>query len=97
MTTRYLLVADSLEDLNPEFDLGVCVATELLRRGIAVDYLDLPASDPQKDSTDYLSTLPVREILSSDAGRQPFWELGPARRAEVHEYPRSPATQGPTG
>jgi glutathione synthase len=83
---RYLLVADSLEDLNPEFDLGVCVAAEILRRGIAVDYLDLPATDPKRDSADYLSSLPVREILSSDAGRQPFWELGPARQADVREY-----------
>ena len=39
MKTRYLLVADSLDDLNPEFDLGVCLSTELLSRGIAVDYM----------------------------------------------------------
>ena len=86
MDARYLLVADSLEDLNPEFDLGVCVAAELLRRGIAVDYLDLPASDPEKDSAAYLSSLPVREILSSDNSRNPFWELAPGREADVREY-----------
>ncbi len=45
MKTRYLLVADGLEALNPEFDLGVCLSTELLSRGIAVDYMDLPAAD----------------------------------------------------
>ena len=86
MMTRYLLIADGLEALNPEFDLGVCVSTELLRRGLAVDYLDLPASDPGQDSEQYLATLPVREILSSDASRVPFWELGPAREADVREY-----------
>jgi glutathione synthase len=86
MKTRYLLVADSLEDLNPEFDLGVCVSTELISRGIAVDYLDLPATDPEQDSESYLANLPVREILSSDAGREPFWELGPERSAAVDEY-----------
>jgi glutathione synthase len=86
MRDRYLLVADSLEDLNPEFDLGVCVSTELLSRGIAVDYLDLPASDPDQSSESYLANLPVREILSSDAAREPFWELGPERTAEVGEY-----------
>ncbi len=86
MKTRYLLVADSLKDLNPEFDLGVCVSTELISRGIAVDYLDLPATDPDQSSETYLATLPVREILLSDAERDPFWELGPARMAEVVEY-----------
>jgi glutathione synthase len=86
MKTRYLLVADSLEDLNPEFDLGVCVSTELIRRGIAVDYVDLPATNPEQSSVDYLSKLPVHEILSSDAERKPFWELGPERRADVREF-----------
>ena len=86
MKTRYLLVADSLGDLNPEFDLGVCVSTELIGRGIAVDYLDLPATDPKQDSETYLARLPVREILSSDAEREPFWELGPERTADVREY-----------
>jgi glutathione synthase len=86
MKTRYLLVADGLEALNPEFDLGVCLSTELLSRGIAVDYMDLPAADADQSSTAYLANLPVREILSSDAARNPFWDLGPARRADVAEY-----------
>lgn len=86
MDIRYLLVADSLEDLNPEFDLGVCLASELLSRAIAVDYLDLPATDPSQGTDDYLANLPVREILSSDAARRPFWELGPQRKTSVHEY-----------
>jgi glutathione synthase len=86
MRNRYLLVADSLEDLNPEFDLGVCVSTELISRGIAVDYLDLPATNPDQSSESYLANLPVREILSSNADREPFWELGPVRTAGVGEY-----------
>jgi glutathione synthase len=86
MNTRYLLVADSLDDLDPEFDLGVCLSTELIHRGIAVDYLDLPASDPGRSSRDFLANLAVREVLSADATRQPFWELGPERTAEVGEY-----------
>ena len=86
MKTRYLLVADRLEDLNPEFDLGVCVSTELISRGIAVDYLDLPATNPDQSSEDYLARLPVSEILSSDADRDPFWELGPERPADIREY-----------
>ncbi len=86
MKTRYLLVADSLHDLNPEFDLGVCLSTELLSRGIAVDYMDLPAADADQTSKAYLGNLPVREVLSSDAARTPFWELGPARTADVGEY-----------
>ncbi len=86
MKTRYLLVADSLEDLNPEFDLGVCVSTELLSRGIAVDYMDLPAANADQPTATYLAHLPVREILSSDAARTPFWELGPDRAADVGEY-----------
>jgi glutathione synthase len=86
MKTRYLLVADSLKDLNPEFDLGVCVSTELISRGIAVDYMDLPAANSDQPSETYLAALPVREVLSSDAGRTPFWELGPLRAADVGEY-----------
>jgi glutathione synthase len=86
MKTLYLLVADSLGALNPEFDLGVCVSTELISRGIAVDYLDLPATEPNQSSDAYLATLPVREIVSSDAERDPFWELGPERTADVREY-----------
>lgn len=83
---RYLIVADPLEALNPEFDLGVCVSRELIARGIAVDYLDLLASDPRQPSERYLASLPVREVLSSDAERNPFWELGPVRRAPVGDY-----------
>ncbi|MCG6948696.1 MAG: hypothetical protein LJE93_07285 [Acidobacteria bacterium] len=86
MKTRYLLVADSLDDLNPEFDLGVCLSTELIDRGIGVDYLDLPATDPDQSSEGYLASLPVREIFSSEAARVPFWELGPSRNADVREY-----------
>jgi glutathione synthase len=86
MKTRYLIVADSLDDLNPEFDLGVCLSTELIGRGITVDYLDFPATDPEQDSANYLANLPVREIVSSDAEREPFWELGPKRTADVREY-----------
>jgi glutathione synthase len=86
MKTKYLLVADSLEDLNPEFDLGVCVSTELLGRGISVDYLDLPATDPDQPSESYLANLPVCEILASDAAARPFWRLGPERQASVEEY-----------
>jgi glutathione synthase len=86
MKTRYLLVADGLVDLNPEFDLGVCVSRELLARGIAVDYMDMLSADAARSSESYLANLPVREILSSDAGRTPFWELGPPRTAEVGDY-----------
>lgn len=86
MKNRYLLVADSLVDLNPEFDLGVCVSRELLARGIAVDYMDMLSADAARSSESYLANLPVREILSSDADRVPFWELGPPRTAEVGEY-----------
>lgn len=86
MKARYLLVADPLERLDPTFDLGVCVSAELLSRGVAVDYLDLPASDVELPTDHYLATLPVREILSSDASRRPFWDLGPERVADVREY-----------
>ncbi len=86
MKTRYLLVADSLENLNPEFDLGVCLSTELLSRGIAVDYMDLPAADADQSSQSYLANLPVREVLSSDAARTPFWELDQPRVADVGDY-----------
>jgi glutathione synthase len=86
MKTRYLLVADGLVDLNPEFDLGVCVSRELLARGIAVDYMDMLSADAARSSESYLANLPVREILSSDADRTPFWELGPPRTAEVGDY-----------
>lgn len=86
MTTRYLIVADPLEALDPVFDLGVCTSAELLRRGFAVDYLDLPASDPDQESGHYLVNLPVREIRSSDRARRPFWDLGPVRTAAVADY-----------
>jgi glutathione synthase len=86
MKDRYLLVADGLDDLNPKFDLGVCLSTELLNRGIAVDYLDLMTTDPQQGSESFLGDLPVREILSSDAGRDAFWELGAGHTADVGEY-----------
>jgi len=86
MRARYLLVADSLEDLNPVFDLGVCLSTELIRRGITVDYLDLPATDPEVSTQEFLAALPVREILASAPDREPFWELGPERCADVREY-----------
>jgi glutathione synthase len=86
LSQRYLIVADPVEALNATFDLGVCVSAELIARGIPVDYLDLLSSDPDQASGSYLSSLPVREIRSADAGREPFWELGPLRTAEVVDY-----------
>jgi glutathione synthase len=86
LSLRYLIVADPVEALNPTFDLGVCVSTELIARGIPVDYLDLTASDPDQTSDRYLSSLPVRQVRSADAGRDPFWELGPLRTAEAADY-----------
>jgi len=83
---RYLIVADRLSFLDPVYDLGVCLSRELLRRGIPVDYLDLLTSDPGQAPQDFLSNLPVQEILSSDASARPFWELGPTRLAAVSEY-----------
>ena len=86
MANRYLIVADPVATLNPTFDLGVCLSRELIARGIAVDYLDLLATDAGQTSSRYLRSLPVQEIISADAGRIPFWELGEARTASVEEY-----------
>jgi glutathione synthase len=86
MANRYLIVADPVPALMPEFDLGVCVSSELLERGIAVDYLDLLSSDPDQPSDRYLARLPVREILAADAQGDPFWRLGPVRLASVDSY-----------
>jgi glutathione synthase len=86
MTTRYLIVADPVATLNPTFDLGVCVSEELIARGIGIDYLDVLASDSNQPSERYLASLPVQEILSADADRAPFWDLGQMRMASVEEY-----------
>lgn len=86
MKTRYLVVADSLDRLNPVFDLGVCVSVELLRRGIQVDYLDLYASNVELSSGEFLAKLPVRTIYTADTNRSEFWELGPERHAEITDY-----------
>ncbi len=86
MSERYLIVADPVDTLLPEFDLGVCVATELIERGIAVDYLDLLSTDADTPADQYLSSLPVRQVLASDSGRRPFWELGAERSVPVTDY-----------
>ncbi len=86
MKTRYLIVADALERLNPVFDLGVCVSVELIKRGIQVDYLDLYASDAEMPSAEYLKSLPVRTVYSADSGRSEFWDLGPEHTAAVTDY-----------
>jgi glutathione synthase len=86
METRYLIVADSLDRLNPVFDLGVCVSVELIRRGIQVDYLDLYASDADRSTEDFLAALPVRTVVSADPERAQFWELGPVHPASIADY-----------
>jgi len=86
MQTRYLIVADALDKLNPVFDLGVCVSVELIRRGIQVDYLDLYASDAEQDPGDYLEALPVREVISADPARDEFWQLGDEHPAAIGDY-----------
>jgi glutathione synthase len=86
MKPRYLVVADPVETLNPTFDLGVCVSRELLGRGISVDYLDLPSCDPEQSTESFLAHLPVQTILSADAAREAFWELGPRRSAPVSNF-----------
>jgi glutathione synthase len=86
MTTRYLIVADPLDRLNPVFDLGVCVSVELLGRGIQADYLDLYSSDAGMSEAEFLSRLPVRTILGADASRPDFWNLGPVHPAAITDY-----------
>ncbi len=86
MKTRYLIVADALDRLNPVFDLGVCVSVELLARGIQVDYLDLYASDVGQTTDDYLASLPVRTVSSADPDRREFWELGQVHRTSITDY-----------
>lgn len=86
MKTRYLIVADALDRLNPVFDLGVCLSVELIRRGIQVDYLDLYASDADQDPETYLSRLPVRTVERADPERPDFWRLGPERAASIADY-----------
>ncbi len=86
MNTRYLIVADPVTTLNPVFDLGVCVSRELLSRRFEVDYLDLLSHDASLPTSQYLETLPVRQIFSADARRDPFWELGEPRTAAAGEY-----------
>ncbi len=97
MKTRYLIVADALDRLNPVFDLGVCVSVELVRRGIEVDYLDLYASDAEQSSSEYLSTLPVRTIYSADSNRSEFWELGPESPGRNHRLPGGPSPDRSSG
>jgi glutathione synthase len=86
MKTRYLIVADAVDRLNPVFDLGVCVSVELVKRGIQVDYLDLYASDAGKPTEEFLTTLPVRTIRSADSTRDEFWELGDQHEASIDDY-----------
>ena len=86
METRYLIVADALERLNPVFDLGVCVSVELVKRGIQVDYLDLYACDANRATESFLAGLPVRTIHSADSERSEFWELGPEHPASIADY-----------
>jgi glutathione synthase len=86
MKTRYLIIADAIDRLNPVFDLGVCVSVELIKRGIQVDYLDLYASDAAQPPEDFLSNLPVRTIYSADSTRDEFWQLGPEHPAAVTDY-----------
>jgi glutathione synthase len=86
MKTRYLIVADPPDRLNPVFDLGVCVSVELIRRGIQVDYLDLYASNVEVSSADFLAGLPVRTIYSADPDRTDFWNLGPEHPKAITDY-----------
>ena len=86
METRYLIVADALERLNPVFDLGVCVSVELVKRGIQVDYLDLYACDANQATESFLAGIPVRTIHSADSERSEFWELGPEHPASIADY-----------
>ena len=86
MNTRYLIVVDPLDRLNPVFDLGVCVSVELIKRGIGVDYLDLYACDADRKTEDFLAALPVRTVLSADPGRGEFWKLGPEHPVSIADY-----------
>jgi len=86
MANRYLIVADPVKKLIPEFDLGVCLSRELLARGLEVDYLDLLASDRHQDSAAYLGALPVQPILAAPEGQEMFWVLGDQRSRPVDDY-----------
>lgn len=83
---RYLITADPVEALDPTFDLGVCLSEELLRRGVAVDYLDLTDTDPGRPAEELLGTLPARPIRWADREGRPFWELGAPRPTSVAAY-----------
>ncbi len=85
-TSRYLIVADPIEKLMPEFDLGVCLSRELLSRGFEVDYLDLLASDRSLDSDAYLAALPIQPVLAAPEHTEEFWVLGEKRTRPIDDY-----------
>src|SRR3989338_7531814 len=82
----YLIAADPMETFLPATDTTTLLAHELLRRGIAVDYLDLSRMDWRQPPVQYLSQLdvaPIEEVFLHD---QPPFRLGPRRLERVQKY-----------
>jgi len=86
MKHRILLAADSLSRFQPRFDTTLRLATELLRRGHEVDYLDLDELDEKLPPERTLATLPVQKIRTSDADAVPFIEVNDPRPENGSAY-----------
>jgi glutathione synthase len=86
MTVRYLLAADPIARFQPKFDTSLRMSEELLKRGIAVDYLDLGSLPTISDRAAFLKKIPVRPILEADPSKKDFFRFGPKANRSVDEY-----------
>jgi len=81
---RYLVTGDPAHTMQPQFDTSLLMMHELIKRGIEVDYCNLFKTDMKQSAKDYLSQLPVQNVLFADNDASCFIGLAPTHKANCH-------------
>ena len=83
---KFLLAGEPVESFHPHLDTGVALAKEILRRGHGLDYCNLVTTPYAIPSAQYLSRLPVQQVLNVEFEKTPAFQMEPTRFVNAEDY-----------
>jgi glutathione synthase len=86
MSIKYLITADPVSHIQPQYDTTIRLAEELLSRGIEVDFCDITKMDLALKPDQYLSHIHAKPVIHATPDDANFLGLGPEKKTKVGDY-----------
>ena len=86
MKLKVLILGEPTRTMQPGLDTGVLIASEMLRRGHLVDYIDSERVDWRKENKLYFASLPFQRITKVTPNQPEPFELELPRKDNVLDY-----------